>query len=224
MPPYDLEALDALKSVCQRISLNLPANCPWRWDKEFNLALTVIDRQDEIMVELPMNLEFAYKWDFSSIGDADAPVVPPSEFSPDGVGEKPRPNRLGIPGNDRVGVAAASSGARATWIPPSTTGTPRFRYSAAILYPRRAVKVWIVMAARSTASSYSMVSTRSSMSRVWWSGGVVTENGLQTRASKRPVGRQKSRKHAVRPNADLRFVTRDASRDGHPIGRRIDYR
>ena len=68
MPSIDL---DALKSICQRISLNLPQNAPWRWDREFNLALTVIDRQDEIMVGLPLSLEFAHTWDFSSINDAD---------------------------------------------------------------------------------------------------------------------------------------------------------
>lgn len=66
--------LDALKTISQRISLNLPENAPWRWDREFNLALTVIDRQDEIMVELPLTLEFPHKWDFSTIGDADAPI------------------------------------------------------------------------------------------------------------------------------------------------------
>jgi hypothetical protein len=71
MPPTDL---DALAGVCQRISLNIPGNCPWRWDKEFNLALTVIDRQDEIIVELPLTLEFSNIWDFSTIHDADAPI------------------------------------------------------------------------------------------------------------------------------------------------------
>jgi hypothetical protein len=71
MPRNDL---DVLETICQRISLNIPANCPWRWDKEFNLALTVIDRQDEIMVELPLTLEFSNKWDFSTINDAAAPI------------------------------------------------------------------------------------------------------------------------------------------------------
>jgi len=71
MPRNDL---DALKRICQRISLNIPTNCPWRWDKEFNLALTVIDRKDEIMVELPMTLEFSHKWDFTSIHEADEPI------------------------------------------------------------------------------------------------------------------------------------------------------
>lgn len=69
MPRTDLDDLEA---VCQRISLNIPENCPWRWDKEFNLALTVIDRKDEIMVELPLTLEFSHKWDFTTINDADA--------------------------------------------------------------------------------------------------------------------------------------------------------
>ena len=71
MPRTDL---DALETVCQRISLNIPNNCPWRWDKEFNMALTVIDRQDEIMIELPLVLEFTHKWDFATIQDAEAPV------------------------------------------------------------------------------------------------------------------------------------------------------
>lgn len=71
MPRTDL---DELKTICHRISLNIPDSCPWRWDKEFNLALTVIDRQDEIMIELPLTLEFANKWDFTSIDEAD-PVI-----------------------------------------------------------------------------------------------------------------------------------------------------
>jgi hypothetical protein len=71
MPRTDL---DALQAVCQRVSLNIPDNCPWCWDKEFNLALTVIDRQDEIMIELPLVLEFDHKWDFATIDDAEAPV------------------------------------------------------------------------------------------------------------------------------------------------------
>ena len=71
MPRNDLEALE---SICQRISLNIPENSLWRWDKEFNLALAVIDCQDEIMVELPLTLEFSQKWDFTTINDADAPV------------------------------------------------------------------------------------------------------------------------------------------------------
>ena len=78
--------LDALGTVCQRISLNIPENCPWRWDKEFNLALTVIDRQDEIMIELPLTLEFAHKWDFATIEDADEPV---RDFFQSGFGVVP---------------------------------------------------------------------------------------------------------------------------------------
>ena len=78
--------LDALGTVCQRISLNIPDKCPWRWDKEFNLALTVIDRQDEIMIELPLTLEFAHKWDFSTINDAEEPV---REFFQSGFGVVP---------------------------------------------------------------------------------------------------------------------------------------
>ncbi|PID40245.1 MAG: hypothetical protein CR984_04190 [Proteobacteria bacterium] len=66
--------LDALRTICQRISLNIPASCPWKWDREFNLALTVIDRQDEILVELPVTLEFTHKWDFTTINDADTPI------------------------------------------------------------------------------------------------------------------------------------------------------
>ena len=78
--------LDVLGSVCQRISLNIPEQCPWRWDKEFNLALTVIDRQDEIMIELPLTLEFAHKWDFATINDAEAPIC---EFFQSGFGVVP---------------------------------------------------------------------------------------------------------------------------------------
>lgn len=71
MSPSDLEEL---KSISQRISLNLPKDSPWRWDREFNLALTIIDRQDEIMVELPLQLEFANVWDFTTINGADTPL------------------------------------------------------------------------------------------------------------------------------------------------------
>ena len=71
MPRNDLDALEA---ICQRISLNIPEKCPWRWDKEFNLALSVIDRQDEIMVELPLTLEFSHKWDFATINNADSAI------------------------------------------------------------------------------------------------------------------------------------------------------
>ncbi len=83
MPRTDLEALE---TVCHRVSLNIPDNAPWRWDKEFNLALTVIDRQDEIMVELPLTLEFANKWDFASINDADPHV---RDFFQSGLGVVP---------------------------------------------------------------------------------------------------------------------------------------
>lgn len=71
MPSNDL---DALETVCRRISLNIPDHCPWRWDKASNLALTVIDTQDEIMVGLPLALEFSHQWDFTTINDADASV------------------------------------------------------------------------------------------------------------------------------------------------------
>lgn len=78
--------LDALGSVCRRISLNIPDHCPWRWDKEFNLALTVIDRQDEIMIELPITLEFNHKWDFTTINSADASI---RDFFQSGFGVVP---------------------------------------------------------------------------------------------------------------------------------------
>ena len=78
--------LDAFESVCQKISLNLPDQSPWRWDREFNLALTVIERKDEITVELPLTLEFSHKWDFSSIEDAEKSV---SEFFQAGFGVVP---------------------------------------------------------------------------------------------------------------------------------------
>jgi hypothetical protein len=83
MPRTDLSNLEA---VCKRISLNIPETSPWRWDKEFNLALAVIDRQNEIMVELPLTLEFAHKWDFTTIDDADTPI---REFFQAGVGIVP---------------------------------------------------------------------------------------------------------------------------------------
>lgn len=83
MPRTDL---DALETVCHRISLNIPDTSPWQWDKEFNLALSVIDRQNEIMVELPLTLEFAHKWDFATIDDADHPT---RDFFQSGLGVVP---------------------------------------------------------------------------------------------------------------------------------------
>ena len=83
MPRTDLEALE---TICHRISLNIPDSSPWQWDKEFNLALSVIDRRDEIMVELPLTLEFAHKWDFSTIDDADAAI---RDFFQSGLGVVP---------------------------------------------------------------------------------------------------------------------------------------
>lgn len=78
--------LDALATICQRISLNLPENSPWRWDREFNLALAVIDKQDAIVVELPLTLEFTHKWDFTTINDAEAAI---REFFQAGFGIVP---------------------------------------------------------------------------------------------------------------------------------------
>ena len=101
MPRTDL---DALENVCQRISLNIPNNCPWRWDKEFNMALTVIDRQDEIMIELPLVLEFTHKWDFATIQDAEAPV---RDFFQAGFGVVPGQKVFSMdPVNDVVLFAA----------------------------------------------------------------------------------------------------------------------
>jgi hypothetical protein len=81
-----IKNLEAYETVCQRISLNIPDNCPWRWDREFNLALTVISRKDEITVELPLTLEFSHKWDFASIEDAEKPIV---DFFQTGFGVVP---------------------------------------------------------------------------------------------------------------------------------------
>lgn len=66
--------LDKFKEISQRVSLNIPDKTPWRWDREFNLALTVIERQDDVVIELPLTQEFPYKWDFSTIDDADQAV------------------------------------------------------------------------------------------------------------------------------------------------------
>ena len=68
------DQLHTLESICKRISLNIPENCPWRWDKNLNLAIAVISRKDEIMVGLPLSLEFSYQWDFFTIDNADTAV------------------------------------------------------------------------------------------------------------------------------------------------------
>ncbi len=83
MPRTDL---DSLETVCRRIALNIPDDCHWRWDREFNLALTTIDSQDAVMVELPLAIEFAHQWDFTSIEEADTPV---RDFFHAGVGVVP---------------------------------------------------------------------------------------------------------------------------------------
>jgi hypothetical protein len=83
MPRTDL---DPLETVCRRIALNIPHDCHWQWDREFNLALTTVKSQDAVMVELPLAIEFAHQWDFSSIDEADAPV---RDFFHAGVGVVP---------------------------------------------------------------------------------------------------------------------------------------
>lgn len=66
--------LTTLEAACRRISLNLPDHCAWQWDLAFNLALAVIEKKDQIMVELPLTLEFSQQWDFTTIAEADAPI------------------------------------------------------------------------------------------------------------------------------------------------------
>lgn len=66
--------LDKFKEISERVSLNIPGKTPWQWDNGFNLALTVIERQDDVMIELPLTLEFPHKWDFSTIDDADEAI------------------------------------------------------------------------------------------------------------------------------------------------------
>ena len=80
------ENLKPFETVCQKISLNLPQQSPWRWDREFNLALTVIEKKDEITVELPLALEFSHKWDFSSIEEAEKSI---SDYFQAGFGVVP---------------------------------------------------------------------------------------------------------------------------------------
>lgn len=66
--------LDKFREISQRVSLNITGKAPWRWDKQANLALAVIERQDDVMIELPLTLEFPNKWDFSTIDDADEAI------------------------------------------------------------------------------------------------------------------------------------------------------
>lgn len=99
-----LKSLDAYEVVCQRISLNIPDKCQWRWDREFNLALTVIDRKDEITVELPLTLEFSHKWDFTSIEDAEKPI---RDFFQAGFGVVPGQKLFTMDPIDGVALYAA---------------------------------------------------------------------------------------------------------------------
>jgi len=80
------ESLKPFETVCQKISLNLPQQIPWRWDREFNLALVVIEKKDAITVELPLALEFSHKWDFSSIDEAEKSI---SDYFQAGFGVVP---------------------------------------------------------------------------------------------------------------------------------------
>jgi hypothetical protein len=95
---------DAFENVCQKISLNLPGQHPWRWDREFNLALTVIEKKDEITVELPLSLEFTYKWDFSSLEQAGKPIY---DFFQAGVGVVPGQKLFTMDPIDGVALYAA---------------------------------------------------------------------------------------------------------------------
>jgi hypothetical protein len=61
--------LDVLHGICARISLNVPEQCSWQWDGEFELALLVFDMKDSDLMYFPLSKEFDKQWDFTSIED-----------------------------------------------------------------------------------------------------------------------------------------------------------
>ena len=62
------------ESICGRISLNIPSTCIWEWDKEFNTALVVFDKDDAELIYFPMIKEFDQQWDYFSIDDSSQQV------------------------------------------------------------------------------------------------------------------------------------------------------
>jgi hypothetical protein len=63
------QGLDPLQGICQRIRLNVPSQCSWKWDREFDLALLVFDMEDADLLYFPLVKEFEKQWDFDTIND-----------------------------------------------------------------------------------------------------------------------------------------------------------
>jgi hypothetical protein len=68
-------SLDRFKTICHRISLNLPATAAWKWDERLGHACVAFDKEDLELVLLPVFLEFDQQWDFAAIDSAAAPVA-----------------------------------------------------------------------------------------------------------------------------------------------------
>ena len=82
-------ALDKFKSICSRISLNIPTTNRWAWDDKFNHALVVFDKEDLELILLPIALEFEQSWDFNTIENSSHPV---NAFIQSGFGLMPGQN------------------------------------------------------------------------------------------------------------------------------------
>ena len=63
--------LKTFKTICDRISLNIPQEDKWRWDNHFKTALVTFEKKDMELIYFPIMQEFAKQWDFVSIEHAD---------------------------------------------------------------------------------------------------------------------------------------------------------
>jgi hypothetical protein len=68
-------SLDRFRTICHRISLNLPATSAWQWDERLGHACVVFDKEDLESILLPVILEFDQQWDFDAVDASAAPVA-----------------------------------------------------------------------------------------------------------------------------------------------------
>ena len=66
-----LFSMNNLKTICERISLNIPDEDKWRWDDHFKTALVTFEKKDMELIFFPIMQEFAKQWDFVSIDQAE---------------------------------------------------------------------------------------------------------------------------------------------------------
>lgn len=89
--------LEKFKTICHRISLNIPTGSQWTWDEKFGHAVVVFAKEDLELILLPIALEFEQKLDFTTI-DGSAAVI--SEFVHSGFGLMPGQDFFMAPDSD----------------------------------------------------------------------------------------------------------------------------